>query len=491
MNKIGRFFWFRYDVRSLSYLGYFVDKEHWVVGTNPVNSSFNDLMRINAHTLGCKLNNAETSTIVEQFRSRNWEVTSDSSNADVFVLNTCSVTSNAERECRQIIRRVLRENPNTFIAVTGCYAQLRPEEIASINGVDVVLGAKEKLNIFSNISDFVKSDTPKIFSSEIDEATDFHIAATADTSERTRAFLKVQDGCDYTCTYCTIPMARGVSRSTEINDILLEARRLSRDGFGEIVLSGVNVGDFGAKTGSSFFELVQALEYDNEVTARIRISSIEPNLLTDEIIDLVASSKKFCPHFHIPLQSGSDTVLKLMQRRYNTSLYRERIAKVKQAMPHCGIGVDVIVGFPGETEEDFLKSFEFLTELDISYLHVFTYSERPNTKAVSMKLPVPKDIRKKRNAQLRILSEKKLQAFYRLQIGSVATVLFEDESNMISTTREGFTENYVRVVVPNMLALNAQTATVKLREISDDGVVADLIEIVNIRAESTLLPILQ
>ncbi len=473
-------------------MGYFVGKEHGVGGTNPVNLSFNDFMRINAHTLGCKLNNAETSTIVEQFRSRNWEVTSHSSAANVFLLNTCSVTSNAERECRQIVRRVLRENPDAFIVVTGCYAQLRPEEIASIDGVDVVLGAKEKFNIFSNISDFIKNDTPKIFSSEIDEATDFHIAATADTSERTRAFLKVQDGCDYTCTYCTIPMARGVSRSTEINEILFEARRLSNDGFGEIVLSGVNVGDFGAKTGSSFFELVQALEFDEAVTARIRISSIEPNLLTDEIIELVASSKKFCPHFHIPLQSGSDNVLKLMQRRYNTSLYRERILKVKQVMPHCGIGVDVIVGFPGETEDDFLKSLEFLTELEISYLHVFTYSERPNTKAVTMKQPVPNDIRKKRNKQLRILSEKKLQAFYRSQIGTVATVLFEDDSKMTTTFRGGYTENYVRVVVPTKLVpLNVQTATIKLQEISDEGVVSDLIKITGVRETNTFLPILQ
>jgi threonylcarbamoyladenosine tRNA methylthiotransferase MtaB len=341
-------------------------------------------MRISAHTLGCKLNSAETSTIVEQFRSRGWELSAGET-ADVFLLNTCSVTANAERECRQVVRRVLRENPDTFIAVTGCYAQLRPEEIASIEGVDVVLGAKEKFSIFDHVSSFTKFDAPQIYSSPIEEALEYHLAATADKEERSRAFLKVQDGCDYTCSYCTIPMARGESRSAEIAQVLTEAIRLSRDGFKEIVLSGVNVGDFGVKTGTSFYELLLALEASDDVTARIRISSIEPNLLTDEIIALVAGSNKFCPHFHIPLQSGSAKILRLMQRRYTKELYRSRIEAVKKAMPHAGIGVDVIVGFPGETDEEFRECYDFIHSLDISYLHVFTYSERPGTKAVGMK----------------------------------------------------------------------------------------------------------
>ncbi|HET9135063.1 MAG TPA: tRNA (N(6)-L-threonylcarbamoyladenosine(37)-C(2))-methylthiotransferase MtaB [Candidatus Kapabacteria bacterium] len=451
-------------------------------------------MKIAAHTLGCKLNSAETSTIVEQFRAKQWEIVGNPSETDVYLLNTCSVTANAERECRQIVRRVLRENPDAFIAVTGCYAQLRPEEIASIEGVDVVLGAKEKFNIFENISNFKKFDAPKIFSSAIDEATDFHLAATSDTSERTRAFLKVQDGCDYTCTYCTIPMARGASRSTDIESILIEARRLSSDGFAEIILSGVNVGDYGVKSGSSFYELVQALEVDDKVTARIRISSIEPNLLTDEIIGLVASSKKFCPHFHIPLQSGSDTVLRAMQRRYNTAMYRERIAKVKSVMPHCGIGVDVIVGFPGETDEDFKTTYEFLNELDISYLHVFTYSERPDTKAATLGNRVPTEIRKERNAMLRILSEKKRMAFYRSQIGSPATALLEEtEGGSLMPVIEGFTENYVRVSIARPLVnADAQLVRVSLDELTGETVSATPLEILSYTStDPVLLPIIQ
>jgi threonylcarbamoyladenosine tRNA methylthiotransferase MtaB len=357
-----------------------------------------------------------------------------------------------------------------------------------------VLGAKEKFNIFENISKFEKFDAPKIFSSAIDEATDFHLAATSDTSERTRAFLKVQDGCDYTCTYCTIPLARGASRSTDIESILVEARRLSDDGFAEIVLSGVNVGDYGVKSGSSFYELVHALEQDDEVTARIRISSIEPNLLTDEIIALVASSKKFCPHFHIPLQSGSDNILRLMQRRYNTEMYRERIATVKAAMPHCGIGVDVIVGFPGETDEDFKTTYEFLNDLDISYLHVFTYSERPDTKAATLGNRVPTEIRKERNAMLRILSEKKRMAFYRSQIGNEAIVLLEEgERPLAPTAIEGFTENYVRVSIPRIL-LNADAQLIRIRmdELVAETVLSSPIEILSYTStDPILLPIIQ
>lgn len=452
-------------------------------------------MQISAHTLGCKLNSAETSTIVDQFRVRGWNVTDSSKETDVYLLNSCSVTSNAERECRQIVRRVLRENPAAFIAVTGCYAQLRPEEIASIEGVDVVLGAKEKFDLFSFVSSFEKQPTAKIFSSAIEEATDFHLAATADTSERTRAFLKVQDGCDYTCSYCTIPMARGASRSTAIENILAEARHLSAQGFREIVLSGVNVGDYGRALGLEFVDLVRAIEADPEITARIRISSIEPNLLTDEIIDIVAASSKFCPHFHIPLQSGSDTVLRSMQRRYTSEMYRERIQRVKRAMPHCGIGVDVIVGFPGETDECFTETYEFLSDLDISYLHVFSYSERPDTKAATLAGRVPNDVRKERNARLRILSEKKRHAFYQSQLGATLTALIEDEtscSNDGPHSVEGFTENYVRVAIPRgSITTDVIAARVLLERLDTEHVLSSVSEVLERRTESILLPILR
>jgi threonylcarbamoyladenosine tRNA methylthiotransferase MtaB len=443
-------------------------------------------MRISAHTLGCKLNSAETSTIVEQFRSRGWEL-SAGENADVFLLNTCSVTANAERECRQVVRRVLRENPNTFIAVTGCYAQLRPEEIASIEGVDVVLGAKEKFSIFDHVPNFTKFDAPHIYSSPIEEALEYHLAATADKEERSRAFLKVQDGCDYTCSYCTIPMARGESRSAEIAQVLTEAIRLSNDGFKEIVLSGVNVGDFGVKTGTSFYELLLALEASEDVTARIRISSIEPNLLTDEIIALVAGSKKFCPHFHIPLQSGSAKILRLMQRRYTKELYRSRIEAVKKAMPDAGIGVDVIVGFPGETDEEFRECYDFIHSLDISYLHVFTYSERPGTKAVGMKERVEKGSRKERNEMLRILSEKKRQEFYRSQIGNEGVVLIEHSSD---GKQHGFTENYVRVELRDAVDPAAELVRVRYEECPGECVVASAQEVLTCQESLFLLPIL-
>lgn len=441
-------------------------------------------MRIAAHTLGCKLNNAETSTIVEQFRASGFDAVGSWRDADVFLLNTCSVTANAEKECRQLVRRVLRENPEAFVAVTGCYAQLRPEEIASIEGVDAVFGAKEKFDILSYINPTGKFEAPKIFSSPIEEAVDYHLAATSDTSERTRAFLKVQDGCDYTCTYCTIPQARGASRSADVPHIISELRRLSRDGFHEVVLSGVNVGDFGQATDTDFYDLCKAIEADDEITARIRISSIEPNLLRDEIIELVANSKKFCPHFHIPLQSGSDRILRLMQRRYNTELYRSRIERVKELMPHAGIGVDVIVGFPDERDEDFLECKEFLDSLDISYLHVFSYSERPGTKALSIANKVPKNIRSDRSQVLRMFSEKKKAAFYQSQIGSVSTVLLEDETN------EGFTENYVRVRLSRPVELGAELVRVMLSSIYGEVVIGDPIEVISTRrADPFLIPL--
>jgi len=452
-------------------------------------------MRIAAHTLGCKLNSAETSAIVGEFRMHDWEITQSAENANVFLLNTCSVTNNAEKECRQIIRRILRKNPNAFIAVTGCYAQLRPEEIASIEGVDVVLGAKEKFNLFSHVHSFEKLPAPKIFSSPIDEATEFHLAATSDTDERTRAFLKVQDGCDYTCSFCTIPMARGESRSAEIEYILSEAKRLSSDGFREIILSGVNVGDFGKKVGTSFYDLVKAIEDDEEITARIRISSIEPNLLSNEIIELVSASKKFCPHFHIPLQSGSPKILKLMQRRYTAEFYQSRIERIKELIPNAGIGVDVIVGFPGESDQDFLDSYNFISDLDISYLHVFTYSERPDTKADLMSQRILIEKRKERNSMLRILSEKKRQEFYRKQKGQIVNVLLESGIKtdvQSSGIREGYSENYVRVGIDlNSISQNAELARVQLGEAAGEFVHADLLQTLTYRSDLSLLPILQ
>ncbi|MEI8134765.1 MAG: tRNA (N(6)-L-threonylcarbamoyladenosine(37)-C(2))-methylthiotransferase MtaB [bacterium] len=450
-------------------------------------------MQIVAHTLGCKLNSAETSAIVEQFRLRNWEITQLGTDTDVFVLNTCSVTQNAERECRQIIRQILRKNPKAFVAVTGCYAQLRPEEIASIEGVDVILGAKEKFDLFSHVTSFEKLPAPVIFSSPIDEATEFHIAATSDTNERTRAFLKVQDGCDYTCSFCTIPQARGESRSTSIEKILAEARMLSAEGFREIILSGVNVGDFGRKIGTSFYELVQAIENDQAIESRIRISSIEPNLLSNEIIELVAKSAKFCPHFHIPLQSGSANVLRAMQRRYTADLYRSRIDRIKELLPQAAIGADVIVGFPGETDEEFEETYKFLSELDIAYLHVFTYSERPDTKATLMGNRVIPTKRKERNARLRILSEKKRHEFFRSQLGKTVEVLLEpSDSALLNSGRvEGFSENYVRVSVnKSEVTSGAELVRVSLTEVAGDHVCGDISEVLTRRAYESLLPII-
>jgi threonylcarbamoyladenosine tRNA methylthiotransferase MtaB len=419
--------------------------------------------RLTVQTLGCKLNYAETSELAKQFVERGYALGGLNTNTSVFLLNTCSVTQNAERECRQVIRRVMRAAPDAFVAVTGCYAQLRPEEIAGIEGVDVVLGAKEKFQLFALQGSFKKSAIPKIYVSEIDEANDFDIASSAIEGDRTRAFLKVQDGCDYSCSFCTIPLARGSSRSVGIDPILREARRLCSEGFHEIVLTGVNVGDYGRKTGTNFLELVRAIETDGDIPARIRISSIEPNLLTDEIIQLVATSKKLCSHFHIPLQSGSPSVLRRMQRRYTADFYRARIETIKQAIPSAGIGVDVIVGFPGETDDEFEQTFDFLHSLDISYLHVFSYSERPDTPAAILGAVVPAEVRKLRNHRLRILSEKKRRAFYASQIGRVATVLVEQQDKGCGDPRaylSGFTENYTRVRLP--ADFQAKNALVKV-----------------------------
>ena len=439
--------------------------------------------RYSVHTLGCKLNYAETSSLATSFTERGFLAVPFGQETDVLLLNTCSVTENAEKECRQVIRRAYGQSPNAYIIVTGCYAQLRPEEIASIDGVNLVLGAKEKFDVLKYAGNFDRSVGPQIFVSEIEETTDFHFGTSSESDSRTRAFLKVQDGCDYNCSFCTIPGARGASRSAEVEEILRRARVLCQEGFHEIILSGVNVGDFGRKTGVSFYDLALALESDPEITARIRISSIEPNLLTDEIINLVAASKKFCPHFHIPMQSGSDKILRLMQRRYKSELYRARVDHIKSAMPNACIGADVIVGFPGETDEDFRETCEFIRSLDIAYLHVFTYSERPGTKASAMKNVVPVHIRRERNRLLRAISEKKQRAFYDSQMGREVTLILEK-------TGDGYSENYVRTKLNSENPLGAELVMARLMNICGDAAEAELLEVLASRREEVLLPIL-
>ena len=419
---------------------------------------------VSFHTLGCKLNFAETSTIGQQLKSAGFIKKEFEDGADVVVINTCSVTENANRECRLIVRRALQKNPESFIAIIGCYAQLKPEEIASIEGVDLVLGAKEKFNLTAYLNDFSKNRNTVIHSCTIGESNIFHAAWS--TAERTRAFLKVQDGCDYPCTYCTIPLARGASRSATIAEVVFNANTIAAQGIREIVLTGVNIGDYGilevnSERVNTFLQLIEKLDNISGID-RFRISSIEPNLLTDEIIDFVASSKKFAPHFHVPMQSGSDKILGLMRRRYRKSLYEQRIHKIKSVMPNACIGADVIVGFPGETEQDFMETFTFIQSLDLSYLHVFTYSERDNTPAIEMKDVVDITVRKQRNKMLRILSEKKRQQFYRSQENKTLTAIFEhttdEENNML-----GFTENYVRVKMPLQQELVTHTVKVKLK----------------------------
>jgi len=440
-------------------------------------------LRVSAHTLGCKLNYAETSSLAAEFVQRGYRQVPFGSETDVFLLNTCSVTENAEKECRQLIRRVKRQSPDASIVVTGCYAQLRPEEIAKIEGVDLVLGSKEKFDLFRHFDPSDRSSAPTVRVSQIAETIEFHGATTSESDERTRAFLKVQDGCDYTCSFCTIPKARGESRSATIDEVVRRAGLLCEEGFHEIVLSGVNVGDFGRKTGTSFFELAKALEADNAITARIRISSIEPNLLTDEVIELVANSSKFCPHFHIPMQSGSGKILRAMQRRYQSAFYRSRIEKIKALLPQACIGADVIVGFPGETEEDFQETFRFIESVDISYLHVFTFSVRPGTKAEGMPSQVQVEVRKERNNRLRLLSEKMKRAFYASQIGETRHVLVEQNG------REGFSENYVRVGLD--APAHAELVKVKFGEFDGESLRGEVIEVLAERRPVTLLPILQ
>ncbi len=416
------------------------------------------------HTLGCKLNFAETSTIARQFEQNGFSKTDFENGFDVFVINTCSVTEDANRECRRIVRGALRNSPEAFVIVTGCYAQLKPEEIANIKGVDLVLGATEKFNAINFLNGGHKKEKAEIHSCEIEDANLFVDAYSA--GDRTRAFLKVQDGCDYNCSYCTIPLARGASRSDSIENVVSNAKKIAEQGIKEIVLTGVNIGDFKTQSRETFFDLIKALD-KVEGISRFRISSIEPNLLKDEIIEFVAKSQKFVPHFHIPLQSGSDKILGLMRRRYKRKLYTERVQKIKSLMPHCCIGVDVIVGFPGETEDDFLDTYNFIDSLNISYLHVFTYSERENTAAVEFKSIVPMEERRKRNKVLRNLSAVTQQKFYAENIGTERKVLFESENK--NGFMSGFTENYVKVKTKFNPELVNELREVYLTETNSEG----------------------
>ena len=401
------------------------------------------------HTLGCKLNFSETSTLSRLMENEGFEKKEFGSQADVYVINTCSVTDNADKECRQLVRRIQRKAPESVVVITGCYAQLKSAEIAAIPGVDLVLGAAEKFNIAQHIQNFTKGDSTLICSCDIDDVSGFNPSFSI--NDRTRTFLKVQDGCDYNCSFCTIPMARGKSRSDSIENVVKNAKALAANGVKEIVLTGVNLGDFGKgpegdkKHAETFFDLVQELEKVDGIE-RYRISSIEPNLLTNDIIAFVAQSNKFMPHFHIPLQSGSNEILAAMRRRYKRELYADRVTLIKTLMPHCAIGVDVIVGFPGESEEHFNETLNFLHELDISYLHVFTYSERDQTKALEIKPVVPIHTRNERNKTLRNLSFMKQQYFTNLHSGQTRKVLFE--SHQKNNMMEGYTDNYIKITTP-------------------------------------------
>ena len=428
--------------------------------------------RVAFYTLGCKLNFSETSTIARSFENKGYDRVDFTDRADMYVINTCSVTENADKRFKTLVRQAQKTNPEAFVAAIGCYAQLKPQDLADIHGVDLVLGASEKFKILDYVNDLSKNDFGVVHSCEIDEV-DFYVGSYA-VGDRTRAFLKVQDGCDYKCTYCTIPLARGISRSDTLVNVLKNAKEISEQGIKEIVLTGVNIGDYGKgefgnkKHEHTFFDLVKALD-SVEGVHRFRISSIEPNLLKNETIDFVAGSNTFVPHFHIPLQSGSDELLKQMKRRYLTDLYVDRIKRIRKVMPHACIGVDVIVGFPGETDKHFLETYNFLNELDISYLHVFTYSERDGTPAASMSQVVPKNVRSKRSKMLRGLSVKKRRSFYESQLGKNRAVLFESENK--EGYIHGFTDNYVKVKTPWNPELVNTLHKVTLSEIYEDGLV--------------------
>ena len=433
------------------------------------------------YTLGCKLNFSETSTIARNFQSEGFDRVDFEEIADIYVINTCSVTDNADKQFKQIVKKALKTNDKAFIVAVGCYAQLKPEELAAVDGVDLVLGATEKFKIQDYINDLSKNDISEIHSCAIEEA-DFYVGSYS-IGDRTRAFLKVQDGCDYKCTYCTIPLARGISRSDALDNVLKNAFEISKKGINEIVLTGVNIGDYGKgefgnkKHEHTFLDLVKALD-TVEGIERLRISSIEPNLLKNETIDFVSKSRTFVPHFHIPLQSGSNEILKKMKRRYLREVYTERVARIKEVMPHACIGVDVIVGFPGETDELFLETYNFINEMDISYLHVFTYSERDNTEAAEMPDVVPMNVRNKRSKMLRGLSVKKRRAFYESQIGNNRIVLFESENK--EGYIHGFTENYVKVKTPWNPELVNTLHEINLTRIDEDGSVR--IEFINVEA---------
>ena len=432
----------------------------------------NPQKKVAFYTLGCKLNFSETSTISRNFQDVGYERVEFEEKADIYVINTCSVTDNADKRFKTIVKNALKQNDKAFLIAVGCYAQLKPEELAAVDGVDLVLGATEKFKVTDYINDLSKNDLGEVHSCEIAEA-DFYVGSYS-IGDRTRAFLKVQDGCDYKCTYCTIPLARGISRSDTLENVLQNAKEISEKGIQEIVLTGVNIGDYGKgefgnkKHEHTFYELVQALD-KVEGIKRLRISSIEPNLLKDETIDFVSTSKTFVPHFHIPLQSGSDTLLKLMKRRYLRQTYTDRVNSIKSKMPNACIGVDVIVGFPGETDELFLETYNYLNEMDISYLHVFTYSERPNTEAVEMEGIVSQKTRQKRSKMLRGLSVKKRRAFYESQLNTTHFVLFESENK--EGYIHGFTENYVKVKTPWNPAFVNTTHKIHLTKIDDDGIV--------------------
>ena len=428
------------------------------------------MKKVAFYTLGCKLNYSETSTISRQFEERGYRKVEFSDQPDIFIINTCSVTENADKKCQKIVREARHISPDAYVAIIGCYAQLKPTEIASIPGVDAVLGAAEKFRLVELLDGFVRPPQARVIASDIEQVNAFHTAYSL--HDRTRTFLKVQDGCDYSCTFCTIPLARGNSRSDTIEHVVNTARDIARTETREIVLTGVNTGDFGIQNGTRnerFIDLIRALDTVEGID-RFRISSIEPNLLTDEVISFVASSSRFVPHFHIPLQSGSNRTLKRMKRRYLRELYAERVSTIKQAMPDCCIGADVIVGFPGETDEDFLETYRFLNELDVSYLHVFTYSERDNTAAALMSGRVDTRKRAERSKMLHILSEKKKRHFYESNIGKTLTVLFENDVS--NGMMHGFTENYIRVAARYDPMLINELKDVSLVTLRDDGIVA-------------------
>lgn len=436
----------------------------------------NQYKKVSFYTLGCKLNFSETSTIARQFVDAGFARVDFFDRPDIYVINTCSVTDNADKKCRQLVKKALKVNSNAQIVIIGCYAQLKPDEIASIEGVDLVLGANEKFNVIEHLEKLEGKAAERGIVEAIEIKQTKHFVPSYSYGDRTRSFLKVQDGCDYFCAFCTIPLARGFSRSETIENTLKIAREVAATDVKEVVLTGVNIGDFGNGGDENFYGLVQVLD-EVEGIDRYRISSIEPNLLSDEIIQFVSSSKRFAPHFHVPLQSGSDKILKLMRRRYERSLYADRVRSIKQRMPDACIGVDVIVGFPGESDEDFLDTYQFLNDLDVSYFHVFTYSERDNTTAIRMTDVVPMDVRNKRSKMLHILGEKKKRAFYSTQEGKIARVLFESEEE--EGMMYGFTENYVKVKFPYDEQLVNRFADIRLTQTDRDGVMkAELIAVV-------------